>query len=326
MEYVRLGTTGLRVSKVCLGMMTYGDPTWRDRDWILPEDDAEPFVRRAVEQGITFFDTADVYSRGLSEEITGRMLRKLFTRREEYVVATKVRNIMGDAPNDYGLSRGHIMDSVDNSLRRLGTDHIDLYQIHRWHRKTPIEETMEALHDCVKAGKVRYIGASSMWAWQFAKAQRVAEVNGWTRFVTMQPHYNLLYREDEREMIPQCRDMGVGLIPWSPLARGHLARSADQRTATGRGGNDPYADELYEHANAAIIDVVGEIAELRGVSRAQVALAWLMSRPGVTAPIIGATKVHHIDDAVAAVGLELTDDEVARLEAPYRPREVVGHY
>jgi 1-deoxyxylulose-5-phosphate synthase len=326
MDYVRLGATGLRVSKVCLGMMTFGDPSWRDRSWIMPESEAEPFVRRAADAGITFFDTADVYSFGLSEEITGRMLRKVFARREEYVVATKVRNIVGDAPNDFGLSRGHIMDSVDNSLRRLGTDHIDLYQIHRWHRKTPIEETMEALHDCVKAGKVRYIGASSMWAWQFAKAQRVAEVNGRTRFVAMQPHYNLLYREEEREMLPQCRDMGVGIIPWSPLARGHLARPSDQRAATGRGGNDPYADELYADANTAIIDAVGEIAEARGVSRAQVALAWLMSRPGLTAPIVGATKLSHIDDAVAAVDIDLDEDEVARLEQPYRSREVVGHY
>ena len=326
MEYVRLGTTGLRVSKVCLGMMTFGDPTWRGRSWLLPESEAEAYVRAAADAGIMFFDTADVYSMGLSEEITGRTLKKVFTRREEYVIATKVRGIMGDAPNDFGLSRGHIMDGVDASLRRLGVDHIDLYQPHRWHRKTSIEETMEALHDVVKSGKVRYIGASSMYAWQFAKAQRVAALNGWTEFVTMQNHYNLLYREEEREMVPQCLDMGVGVLPWSPLARGRLARPADRQDATVRGENDAYAEELYAEGDASIIDAVGEVAADRGVKRPQIALAWLMRKPSVTAPIVGATKIEHIKDAAEAVDIELEPAEIEKLEAPYRPRPIAGHY
>lgn len=326
MEYVRLGTTGLRVSKICLGMMSFGDPEWRERSWLLPESEAERFVGRAAEQGVMFFDTADVYSLGLNEEITGRVLKKVFPRREEYVIATKVRGIMGDGQNDFGLSRGHIMDGVDASLRRLGVNHIDLYQIHRWHRKTPIEETMLALHDLVRSGKVRYLGASSMYAWQFAKAQRVAVLNGWTPFVTIQNHYNLLYREEEREMNPQCVDMGVGTLPWSPLARGRLARSAADQIVTERSENDPYADELYADSSRAIIDAVGEVATSRGVSRAQVALAWLMRKPSVTAPVVGATKMQHIEDAVAAVDLKLTADEVALLESPYRTQPIRGHY
>lgn len=323
MEHVRLGSTGLKVSRICLGMMSYGDPAWRD--WVLPLEKARPILTHAVEAGITFFDTADMYSLGVSEEVTGTLLRELFARREDYVVATKVFHAMGEGPNDAGLSRGHILDSVDASLRRLGTDHIDLYQIHRFDPDTPIEETMQALHDCVRAGKVRYLGASSMRAWEFAKAQHVATVNGWTPFVMMQNHYNLLYREEEREMNPQCRDMGVGLLPWSPLARGRLARPPEEATASTRGGSDSFAPVLYDDSPRAILDAVGAVAEEIGVSRAQVALAWLASRPGVTAPIIGATKVNHIDDAVAAVGLTLDDDQVARLEGPYTPRPVLGH-
>ena len=323
MEQVRLGGTGLRVSEICLGMMSYGDPGWRD--WVLDEHQAEPFVRAAAEAGITFFDTADVYSVGVSEEITGRLLKKVFARREDYVLATKVRGPMGSGPNDSGLSRAHILDGVDASLRRLQVDHIDLYQIHRWDHGVPIEETMEALHDCVRAGKVRYLGASSMHAWQFAKAQRVAALHGWTEFVSMQPHYNLLYREEEREMLPQCLDVGVGVIPWSPLARGRLARPPQEATTTRRGSQDGFSEILYDDAETAIVEVVGEIAEAREVTRAQVALAWLLGRQAVTAPIVGATKLAHLDDAIAATGLELDEEEVERLEAPYRPRPVLGH-
>jgi 1-deoxyxylulose-5-phosphate synthase len=323
MEQVRLGSTGLRVSPICLGMMSYGDPSWRD--WVLPEREAEPFVRAAAEAGITFFDTADVYSLGVSEQITGRLLRKVFRRREDYVLATKVRGPMGEGPNDAGLSRAHVLDGVDASLRRLGVEHIDLYQIHRWDHEVPIEETMEALHDCVRAGKVRYLGASSMHAWQFAKAQRVAALGGWTPFVSMQPHYNLLYREEEREMLPQCADMGVGVIPWSPLARGRLARPAEQATTTRRSEQDRFGNLLYDEADTRITDAVGEVAEDRGISRAQVALAWLLAKPVVTAPIVGATRLAHLDDAVAAVDVELTADEIEALEAPYRPRPVLGH-
>jgi len=321
MEYVRLGSTGLKVSRVCLGMMSYGDPTWRD--WVLPEDEGEPLVKAAAEAGITFFDTADMYSRGVSEEVTGRLLRRVFSRREDYVLATKVYFPVGEGPNDGGLSRGHILDAVDASLRRLGVDHIDLYQIHRWDEQAPIDETMEALDYCVRSGKVRYIGASSMAAWQFAKAQHIADLGGWTRFVTMQNHYNLLYREEEREMIPLCLDMGVGLIPWSPLARGVLARPAAQQEATTRGASDQITPRLYgESETEAIVVAVAEVAEARNVSRAQVALAWLLSKPGVTAPIVGVTKMGHLDDAVAAVGLELDADDMARLEKPYRPRSI----
>jgi len=321
MEYVRLGSTGLKVSQVCLGMMSYGDPTWRD--WVLPEDEAEPLVKAAAEAGITFFDTADMYSRGVSEEVTGRLLRRVFPRREDYVLATKVYFPVGEGSNDGGLSRGHILDAVDASLRRLGVDHIDLYQIHRWDEETPIDETMEALDYCVRSGKVRYIGASSMAAWQFAKAQHIADLGGWTRFVTMQNHYNLLYREEEREMIPLCLDMGVGLIPWSPLARGLLARPLAQREATTRGASDQFTPHWYgESETEAIVGAVGDVAEAREVSRAQVALAWLLSKPAVTAPIVGVTRIGHLDDAVAAVDLELDAEQLARLEEPYQPRSI----
>ncbi|TYB48615.1 aldo/keto reductase [Actinomadura chibensis] len=325
MEQVRLGTTGTRVSRVCLGMMSYGDPAVRP--WTLDEDGAEPLVRRAVEGGVTFFDTADVYSNGVSEEITGRLLPKFFPRRDDYVLATKVCLPMGDGPNDRGLSRKHILASIDDSLRRLGTDHVDLYQIHRWDYETPIEETMEALHDVVKSGKARYIGASSMYAWQFAKAQHVAESHGWTKFVTMQNHYNLIYREEEREMVPLCIDQGVGLIPWSPLARGMLAgnreRGGERKTV--RSQTDAYGETLYTDDDFDVVDAVREVASERGVPPARVALAWLLGRPGVTAPIVGATKLTHVEDAVAAADLELDEKEVERLEAPYRPHPVRGH-
>jgi aryl-alcohol dehydrogenase-like predicted oxidoreductase len=325
MQYVRLGSTGLKVSRICLGMMSYGDPDWRD--WVLGEDEARPFVHHAAEAGITFFDTADLYSLGMSEVVTGRLLREAFDRREDYVVATKVRQPMGPGPNESGLSRGHIMDSIDASLRRLGMDHVDLYQIHRWDHETPIEETMEALHDVVKAGKARYIGASSMWAWQFAQAQYTADLGGWTRFVTMQNHYNLLYREEEREMIPQCRDMGVGLIPWSPLARGMLAgtRSRQGERRTTRAATDHFQDALYSEDDFDVVDRLVEVAAERGLPPAQVALAWLLHKPVVTAPIVGATKLPHLDDAIAAVDLELSEKEIERLDEPYRPRPVSGH-
>ncbi|WUI00323.1 aldo/keto reductase [Spirillospora sp. NBC_00431] len=325
MEQVRLGTTGTKVSRVCLGMMSYGDPS--KRAWILDEDAAEPIVRRAVDAGVTFFDTANVYAEGTSEELTGHLLPKFFARRDDYVLATKVCLPMGPGPNDKGLSRKHVMASIDDSLRRLGTDYVDLYQIHRWDYGTPIEETMEALHDVVKSGKARYIGASSMYAWQFAKAQHVAETHGWTKFVTMQNHYNLIYREEEREMIPLCLDQGVGLIPWSPLARGMLAgnreRGGERRTV--RSQNDAYGDSLYTEADFDVVDVVREVAGERGVPAAQVALAWLLGRSGVTAPIFGATKLTHMEDAIAAERLELDEKEVERLEAPYTPHPILGH-
>ncbi|MFC6931984.1 aldo/keto reductase [Actinomadura yumaensis] len=312
MEQVRLGTSGLKVSRVCLGMMSYGDPA--SREWFLGEDAAEPIVRRAVEGGVTFFDTADMYSLGKSEEITGRLLPRFFARRDDYVLATKVYFPMSDAPNDRGLSRKHVMASIDASLRRLGVEYVDLYQIHRWDYETPIEETMEALHDVVKAGKARYIGASSMYAWQFAKAQHVAA----TKFVSMQNHYNLVYREEEREMIPLCLDQGVGCIPWSPLARGLLAgnreRGGERRTV--RAGSDPLAESMYEDADFDVVDAVRKVASERGVPPARIALAWLMGRPGVAAPIIGATKLGHMDDALAAADIELSAEEIARLEAP----------
>ncbi|GAA2633519.1 aldo/keto reductase [Actinomadura fulvescens] len=325
MEQTRLGGTGLKVSRICLGMMSYGDP--EQRKWFLGEVEAEPIVRQAVEEGITFFDTADMYSLGRSEEITGRLLPKLFQSRDDYVLATKVYFPMSDRPNDRGLSRKHIMASIDASLRRLGTDHVDLYQIHRWDYDTPIEETMEALHDVVRAGKARYIGASSMYAWQFAKAQRAAEVGGWTKFVSMQNHYNLVYREEEREMIPLCVDQGVGVIPWSPLARGLLAgnreRGGERRTV--RSESDTYVDALYEETDFDVVDAVKAVAGERGVPPAQVALAWLLHKKGVTAPIIGATKLKHVEDAGAAAALRLDDKELERLEAPYRPHPVLGH-
>ncbi|GAA4230163.1 aryl-alcohol dehydrogenase-like predicted oxidoreductase [Streptosporangium album] len=325
MRYVKLGSSGLKVSRICLGMMSYGDPA--SREWMLREDAAEPIVRRAVEAGVTFFDTADMYSDGVSEEITGRLLAKLFARRDDYVLATKVYFPTGPGPNDRGLSRKHVLAGIGASLTRLGTDHVDLYQIHRWDHETPIEETMEALHDVVRAGKARYIGASSMYAWQFAKAQHVAEANGWTRFVSMQNHYNLVYREEEREMIPLCLDQGVGVIPWSPLARGLLsgsrARGGERRTV--RTGSDPLAETMYEDADFDVVDAVCTVAAERDLPPAQIALAWLLGRPGVSAPIVGATKVGHLDDAIAAVEVCLSEAETARLEAPYRPHRILGH-
>ncbi|HEV8559087.1 MAG TPA: aldo/keto reductase [Actinophytocola sp.] len=325
MEHTRLGTTGLKVSRICLGMMSYGDPG--NRTWFLDESAAEPIVRQAVDSGITFFDTADMYSTGVSERITGRLLGKLFDRREDYVLATKVYFPMGSAANDGGLSRKHILSAIDASLGRLGTDYVDIYQIHRWDYETPIEETMEALHDVVRSGKARYLGASSMFAWQFAKAQQLAQTNGWTRFSSMQNYYNLLYREEEREMIPLCLDQGVGCIPWSPLARGLLAgnRDRDGVRNTVRAGNDAYADALYAEADFDVVDAVKAVAGERGLPPAQIALAWLLSKPAVSAPIVGATKINHLDDAVAAAGVELSEEEVARLEAPYRPHPVLGH-
>ncbi|NSC25501.1 aldo/keto reductase [Streptomyces albus subsp. chlorinus] len=325
MRYTRLGSTGLKVSRVCLGMMSYGDPAqW---EWLLDEQAAEPLVRRAVEAGVTFFDTADMYARGISEEITGRLLRRLLPRRDDYVLATKVHFPMGSGPNDGGLSRKHILSGIDSSLRRLGVDHVDLYQIHRWDDATPIEETMEVLHDVVRSGKARYIGASSMFAWQFAKAQHVAETHGWTKFVSMQNHYNLAYREEEREMIPLCLDQGVGCIPWSPLARGLLAgtRERDGTSLSVRAGSDQIAGQLYGDADFDVVDAVREVARERGLPPARIALAWLLRKPVISAPIIGATKLNHLDDAIAAVEVSLGEEEVARLEAPYRPHPVLGH-
>ena len=319
MEYVRLGATGLKVSKVCLGMMSYGSPRWRD--WVLGYDAAKPIVRRAVESGVTFFDTADMYSVGGSEEVTGRLLRGLFSARDDYVLATKVYKAMGDGPNDQGLSRKHILAGIDASLRRLGTDHVDLYQIHRWDAGTPIEETMEALHDVVRAGKARYVGASSKRAWQFAKAQRVAAVRGWTPFVSMQNHYNLLYREEEREMLPMCVDSGVGVIPWSPLARGRLAAPGGRDTTRARvDAVERPAGTSDDESADAVLAAVADLAKARGLPPAQVALAWLMRRPGVTAPIVGATRLPHLEDAVAAVDVRLGGEERAALEAPYQPQ------
>jgi len=324
MEYVNLGSTGLRVSRICLGMMSFGDKS--SRQWVLEEDAAEPLVKAAADGGVIFYDTADTYANGASEVVTGRLLGRLF-RREDVVVATKVFSPMSDAENDRGLSRKHILAGIDNSLRRLGMDYVDLYQIHRWDPRTPVEETMEALHDVVKAGKVRYIGASSMYAWQFAKAQHAAERHGWTRFVSMQNHYNLLYREEEREMIPLCIDQGAGVIPWSPLARGVLTgnRTRDGQRLTTRAGSDPFGDSLYNQADFDVVDAVAEVAAERAVPPAQVALAWLLHRPGVTAPIVGTTKATHVDDALAAVKLELTEEEIRRMEERYVPHPVLGH-
>ena len=326
MEYVNLGNTGLRVSRVCLGMMSYGKH--ESRPWALDEAAAEPIVRRAVEGGIIFFDTADVYNGGQSEVVTGRVLKQLFGMREEYVVATKVNGRTMPGENGRGLSRKHVLASIDASLQRLELDYVDLYQIHRWDPLTPIEETMEALHDVVRAGKARYIGASSMFAWQFAKAQHVAERNGWTRFVSMQNHYNLIYREEEREMIPQCLDQGVGVIPWSPLARGFLTgtRTREGERRTPRAQSDRFTDTLYGRPeDFDVADRVAEVARERGVPAAQLALAWLMHRPGVTAPIVGATKLEHLEDAVAAADLDMSAEDMLRLEEPYVPHPVLGH-
>ncbi|WP_375492984.1 aldo/keto reductase [uncultured Jatrophihabitans sp.] len=322
MKYRKLGSTGLDVSAVCLGCMSYGEPSRGRHDWSLGEDDSRPFFRQALDAGINFFDTANTYSAGSSGEITGRALRD-FADRDEIVLATKVfMPVDGDGPNSKGLSRKAIFAAIDASLQRLGTDYVDLYQIHRWDPTVPIEETLEALHDVVKAGKARYIGASSMWAWQFAKALHTSDAHGWTRFTTMQDHYNLLNREEEREMLPLCADEGIGVIPWSPLARGRLTRNWDATTT--RSESDEFGRNLYVDSDKEIVDAVAQVADERGVSRAQVALAWVLANPVVTAPIVGATKAAHLDDAVAAVDLELTDDELARLAKPYRPHEVVG--
>ncbi len=321
MKYTKLGSTGIDVSKICLGCMSYGVSDRGTHEWTLDEEASRPFIQRAVEQGVNFFDTANVYSDGTSEEIVGRALAD-FANRDEIVLATKVHGEMRKGPNGSGLSRKAIMREIDNSLRRLGTDYVDLYQIHRWDRRTPIEETMEALHDVVKAGKALYIGASSMYAWQFSKAQHVAAVNGWTRFVTMQNHYNLLYREEEREMLPLCADQGVGVIPWSPLARGRLTRPDGARTA--RSESDEFGKLLYRSADDAIVDQVARIAEARGVSMAQIALAWVSRHPTVAAPIVGATKPHHLDDALASIDIELNADEVRELQQPYTPQPVSG--
>ncbi|HEV8462599.1 MAG TPA: aldo/keto reductase [Gaiellaceae bacterium] len=320
------GETGLHVSRLCLGMMSYYSGA-AGRPWMLNEKAAEPILRRAVEGGITFFDTADMYSQGASEIATGNLLRKLLPR-DEVVVATKVFFEMGNGPNERGLSRKHIVSAIDASLARLGLDYVDLYQIHRWDPLTPIDETMEALHDVVRCGKARYIGASSMYAWQLARAQHAAERNGWTRFVSMQNHYNLVYREEEREMIPQCLDMGMGVMPWSPLARGFLAgtRTREGERRTTRAASDPYADALYGRPeDFDVVERVVEVAHHRGVPAAQVALAWLLHKPGVTAPIVGATKLAHLEDALAAATLPLSRDELAKLEEPYRPHPVLGH-
>jgi 1-deoxyxylulose-5-phosphate synthase len=320
-RYVKLGHTGLEVSRICLGCMSYGVPERGAHPWSLDEEASRPFLARALELGINFFDTANTYSDGTSEEIVGRALRELATR-DEIVIATKVFMPMRSGRNAAGLSRKAIMAEIDHSLRRLGTDYVDLYQIHRWDPRTPIEETMEALHDVVKAGKARYLGASSMWAWQFAKAQHVAERNGWTRFVSMQDHYNLLNREEEREMLPLCADQGVAVIPWSPLARGRLARPWD--AATERSETDAFGKTLYAASDRVVVERVGEVAAARGVPMAQVALAWMLAKPVVTAPIVGATKPHHLEDAVAALEVELSPDEVRLLEEPYVPHPVAG--
>ena len=324
MEYTRLGNSGLEISAVTLGCMSYGDPSRGNHAWSLPEEQSRPFIRRALELGITTFDTANVYSNGSSEEIVGRALGEYATR-EEVVIATKVHGKMRQGPNGGGLSRGHIMEQIDASLRRLGTDYIDLYQIHRWDPLVPIEETMEALHDVVRSGKARYLGASSMFAWQFATAQHAADLNGWTRFVSMQDHYNLINREEEREMHPFCLDQGVGVLPWSPLARGKLTRDWD--ASSSRSETDEFGKTLYvqsEHSDRRVADAVASVAEARGVPRAQVALAWVVQQPAVSSPIVGATRLEHLDDAVAAAELDLTDDEIALLTEHYIPHAVAG--
>ena len=326
MKYVNLGRAGVKVSRLCLGMMTYGDPTWRS--WILPEDQGRPIIRRAIESGINFFDTADMYSLGMSEEITGRALKD-FSRRDDVIIATKVFNPMGDSPNDRGLSRKHVMSSIDASLRRLGTDYVDLYQIHRWDPETPIEETLAALNDVVRAGKALYIGASSMAAWQFAKALYTSDRHGWARFVSMQNHYNLVYREEEREMLPLCLDEGIGVIPWSPLARGFLAgnRSVSdtsrREAATPRATSDVIAHRLYyTDSDFSTVERVVALARQRGVRPAQIALAWLLSKPAVVAPIVGASKMEHLDDALGALEIDLSEEEIRALEEGYEPHMV----
>lgn len=329
MDYVNLGTTGVKVSRLCLGMMTYGAKSWRE--WVLEEDEAKPLIRRAVEAGINFFDTADMYSLGVSEEITGRALKEFAGPRDNLVIATKVFNPMSDDPNDRGLSRKHILTAIDKSLRRLGVDYVDLYQIHRFDPRTPIEETVEALNDVVRAGKALYIGASSMYAWQFLKMLETQRRHGFAKFVTMQNHYNLVYREEEREMIPLCLSEGVGLIPWSPLARGFLAgnRKANEDKKQGetvRARTDEFAHSLYYRASDfTVVDRLSEIAQARGVKNAQVALAWILSKPGVSAPIIGASKTYQLEDALTALSIKLTPEEITRLEEPYEPHPILGH-
>lgn len=326
MEYIRLGTTGLQVSRICLGCMTYGVPERGSHPWTLPEEQSRPFIKHALELGITFFDTANSYSDGTSEEIVGRALRD-FVPRDEVVVATKVFGQWGDRPNQGGLSRKAILQAIDDSLRRLGMDYVDLYQIHRWDGQTPIEETLEALHDVVKAGKARYIGASSMYAWQFAKALYTADLHGWTRFVSMQPHYNLAYREEEREMLPLCRDQGIAVIPWSPLGRGLLTRrpADDGSSTTARSQTDALGKAFYTRVDDwQTARAVSEVADARGLPMAQLALAWVLRQPGITAPIVGASKPHHLDDAVAALEVRLSDEEAQRLEAHYQPHPVLG--
>ena len=324
MQYTNLGKTGLKVSRLCLGMMTYGSKKWRD--WVLEEKDTKPFVDRALEAGINFFDTADVYSLGESERVTGSLLKGI--KRENIVVATKVFSTMSDDPNDRGLSRKHIMNSIDQSLKRLQMDYVDLYQIHRWDYNTPIEETMEALNDVVRAGTARYIGASSMFAWQFMKALHVSEMNGWAKFVSMQDHYNLVYREEEREMIPLCKDQGIGLIPWSPMARGFFAGNR-KRGGGGesiRANNDPFANELYfRDEDFTVAERAQEIAKAHNVSGSQIALAWVLSKPHIAAPIIGSSKIEHLDQAIAALEIHLSDEEIKKLEESYRPHPILGH-
>jgi len=326
MQYTRLGKSGLKVSRVCLGMMSYGTPEWRD--WVLTEDESRPFIQKAAELGINFFDTANMYSNGMSEEVTGKLLKETFAQREEYVVATKVYFPWNEKPNMGGLSRKHIMANIDASLQRLNLDYVDLYQIHRWDYETPIEETMEALHDVVKAGKARYIGASSMWAWQFSQAQYTAMMNGWTRFVSMQNHYNLIYREEEREMNPLCESMGVGLIPWSPLARGFLAgnRTRGGGGDTTRAKSDHLAPKFYyTDIDFDTVDRLKEIGEKHGKQPVQIALAWLLHQSAVTSPIIGATKMHHLEQAAEAVDIQLSDEELTYLGELYQPRPILGH-
>jgi 1-deoxyxylulose-5-phosphate synthase len=324
MEYVRLGSTGMKVSRICLGCMSYGDPT-KGFQWALDEEHSRPYIQRALELGINFFDTANVYSNGMSETVLGRALRD-FASRDEVVVATKVHFPMGSGPNDRGLSRKHILSSIDASLKRLGMDYVDLYQIHRWDYDTPIEETLEALNDVVRTGKARYIGASAMYAWQFAKALFTADLHGWTRFVSMQPHYNLIYREDEREMLPLCQDQKIAVIPFSPLARGWLTRKlSKEQSETLRAQTDSLIRTRYaQEDNLTIVQRVGDVAEARGLPMAQVALAWMLSKPIVTAPIIGAAKPHHLEDAIGALSVQLTPDEIRHLEETYQPHPVIG--
>lgn len=326
MDCVRLGQTGLKVSRLCLGMMSYGDTKWRE--WVLGIDEAREHVKKAFDHGINFFDTADMYSDGASEEVTGKLLREFASSREDYVLATKVYNRMGDGPNDRGLSRKHVLAGCDASLKRLGVDYIDLYQIHRFDEETPLEETLDALDSLVQAGKVRYLGASSMAAWQFAKALFLADKHGWRRFVSMQDHYNLVYREEEREMIPLCIDQGVAVIPWSPLARGFLtgSRTRQNPRVTTRAKTDKFADDLYfTEADYQVLDAAIEVGDARGLKPAQVALGWILSLPWIDVPIVGTTKIGHLDEAVAALEVKLTQEEIAKLEAPYRPHPVLGH-